>query len=567
MRSGKTKRILIVPALLVVAILAFGFLMGGQESKDFKLTKNLDIYISLLRELNAFYVDEIDPEKLVHKSIAGMLSTLDPYTSFYPEEDSGDLDFMTTGKYGGFGSLIRKSGDYIQVTNVYKGFPADKSGIRPGDLMLSIDGVSLKGVTSDKASDMLKGEPGTEAEIVIRRSGGELTKKLRRERIAISAVPYYGMVDENTGYIRFTNFTQNCIAEVKNALIDLKDRQGAEDLILDLRSNPGGLVNEAVEIVNLFVKPGQEVVSTRGRARQYDAVFRTTKNPVAPDMPVVVLINRASASASEIVAGALQDLDRAIIVGERSFGKGLVQVARPLSYKAQVKITTAKYYIPSGRCIQAVDFSHPNEDGSVGYIPDSLIKTFTTRNGRQVKDGGGIIPDITVPSDMLNRFTSELYVQNMVFDFATEYYWSNPQPSMLDSLRLNERDMERFEAFLAERKFSYRTNSEAMLEELTKSAREEDLFNDNREAIERLREGLSHTVERDMSVFGADVAELIESELAGRYFYDAGMVQYSLTRDSQVKEAISIAGDKARFQSLLAGEPAPIAVRRIGAIK
>ncbi|MBE0674040.1 MAG: PDZ domain-containing protein, partial [Bacteroidales bacterium] len=214
MRSGKRKRILIVPALLVVAILAFGFLMGGQENKDFKLTKNLDIYISLLRELNAFYVDEIDPEKLVHKSIAGMLSTLDPYTSFYPEEDRGDLDFITTGKYGGFGSLIRKSGDYIQVTNVYKGFPADKSGIRPGDLMLSIDGVSLKGVTSDKASDMLKGEPGTEAEIVIRRSGGEMTKKLRRERIAISAVPYYGMVDENTGYIRFTNFTQNCIAEV-----------------------------------------------------------------------------------------------------------------------------------------------------------------------------------------------------------------------------------------------------------------------------------------------------------------------------------------------------------------
>jgi carboxyl-terminal processing protease len=553
MRIGKTKRILIVPALLVVAILAFGFLMGGQESKDFKLTKNLDIYISLLRELNAFYVDEIDPEKLVHKSIAGMLSTLDPYTSFYPEEDSGDLDFMTTGKYGGFGSLIRKSGDYIQVTNVYKGFPADKSGIRPGDLMLSIDGVSLKGVTSDKASDMLKGEPGTEAEIVIRRSSGELTKKLRRERIAISAVPYYGMVDENTGYIRFTNFTQNCIAEVKNALIDLKDKQGAEDLILDLRSNPGGLVNEAVEIVNLFVKPGQEVVSTRGRARQYDAVFRTTKNPVAPDMPVVVLINRASASASEIVAGALQDLDRAIIVGERSFGKGLVQVARPLSYKAQVKITTAKYYIPSGRCIQAVDFSHPNEDGSVGYIPDSLIKTFTTRNGRPVKDGGGIIPDITVPSDMLNRFTSELYVQNMVFDFATEYFWSNPRPAMLDSLKLNERDMERFEAFLGERKFSYRTNSEAMLDELTKSAREEDLFNDNSETIEKLREGLSHTLERDMSVYGADVAELIESELAGRYFYDAGMVQYSLTRDSQVKEAISIAGDKARYQSLLRG--------------
>ncbi|MCA1741186.1 MAG: S41 family peptidase [Bacteroidales bacterium] len=553
MRSVIRKKILPAAALIITATLAFGFLMGGQESKDFKLTRNIDIYISLLRELNAFYVDEIDPEKLVNKSISGMLSTLDPYTSFYPEEDSGDLDFMTTGKYGGFGSLIRKSGDYILVTNVYKGFPADKNGIRPGDLMLSIDGLSLKGVTSEKASDMLKGEPGTEAEIVIRRNGQELTKKLRRERISISAVPYYGMVDENTGYIRFTNFTQNCISEVREALIDLKDKQGAEDIILDLRGNPGGLVNEAVEIVNLFVRPGQEVVSTRGRARQFDAVFRTSKSPVAPDMPVVVLISRTSASASEIVAGALQDLDRAIIVGERSYGKGLVQVARPLSYKAQVKITTARYYIPSGRCIQAVDFSHPNEDGSVGNIPDSLITIFNTRNGRPVKDGGGIIPDITVPSDMLNRFTSELYVQNMVFDYATKYYWSNPQPSSLDSLQLTERDLERFQAFLVEREFSYRTDSEALLEELTTSAREEDLFNDNSETIKKLREGLSHTLERDMSVFGEDVAELIESELAGRYFYDSGMVQYSLTRDSQVKEAISIAGDKARYQSVLKG--------------
>jgi carboxyl-terminal processing protease len=331
MRKGNRNRILLAGAFLIAATVTLGFLMGGQESKDFKLTKNIDIYISLMRELNAFYVDEIDPEKLVNRSINGMLSSLDPYTSFYPEEETGDLDFMTTGKYGGFGSLIRKSGDYIQVTNVYQGFPADRAGIRAGDLMLSIDGISLKDVSSDKASGMLKGEPGTEAEILFRRNGEEFSRKLKREKISISAVPYYGMVDDNTGYIRFTNFTQNCIAEVREALIDLKDNRGAEDLILDLRSNPGGLVNEAVEIVNLFVRPGQEVVSTRGRAKQFDAVFRTNRSPVAPEMPVVVLINRASASASEIVAGALQDLDRGVIVGERSFGKGLVQVARPLS--------------------------------------------------------------------------------------------------------------------------------------------------------------------------------------------------------------------------------------------
>jgi carboxyl-terminal processing protease len=398
---------------------------------------------------------------------------------------------------------------------------------------------------------MLKGEPGTEAEIVIRRNGEEFTKKLKRERISISAVPYYGMIDSNTGYIRFTNFTQNCISEVKDALVDLKEKQGAKDLILDLRNNPGGLVNEAVEIVNLFVKPGQEVVSTRGRAKQYDAVFRTNKNPVAPDMPVVVLINRGSASASEIVAGALQDLDRGIIVGERSYGKGLVQVARPLSYKAQVKITTAKYYIPSGRCIQAVDFSHPNEDGSVGYIPDSLIKTFMTKNGRLVKDGGGIIPDVVVPSDMLTRFTSELYVQNMVFDFSTKYFWSHPAPSVIDSLRVTESDLADFASFLKGKNFSYKTDSEAALEDLVAVAREEELYDANSETIDKLKAGMSHSMERDLETQKREVTELLESELAGRYFYDAGMVEYSLPRDNQVLEAVRIAEDGERYRSLL----------------
>jgi len=553
MTISRSKKILLSVAIVITVATTAGFVLVSQESRDFRFTKSIDIYISLMRELNAFYVDEIDAEKIVNKGIDAMLSSLDPYTVFYPEEDSGDLDFITTGKYGGFGSLIRKSGDYIVVTNVYKGFPADQNGIKPGDEMISIDGTSLKGVSSEKASDMLKGEPGTEAELVFRRNGTEFTKKLKRERISIPAVPYYGMIDSRTGYIRFTNFTQNCIAEVRSALIDLKEKQGAESLVLDLRNNPGGLVNEAVEIVNLFVKPGLEVVSTRGRAKQYDAVFRTNRNPVAPDMPVVVLINRGSASASEIVAGALQDFDRAIIVGERSFGKGLVQVARPLSYKAQVKITTAKYYIPSGRCIQAVDFSNPNEDGSVGVIPDSLIKTFSTRNGRPVKDGGGIIPDIVISTDMLTRFTSELYVQNMIFDYATEYFWTHPQPAVLDSLRLSDSDLLRFKAFLTEKSFSYQTSSESALEDLIATAREEKLYDDNSQTLEQLRALLGHSLDRDVAGQKAEVTELIESELAGRYFYDAGMIKYSLSRDSQVREAIKISADRDRYDSLLEG--------------
>ena len=553
MTISRSKKVLLSVAIVITVATTAGFILVNQESRDFRFTKSIDIYISLMRELNAFYVDEIDAEKIVNKGIDAMLSSLDPYTVFYPEEDSGDLDFMTTGKYGGFGSLIRRSGDYIVVTNVYKGFPADQNGIKPGDEMISIDGTSLKGVSSEKASDMLKGEPGTEAELVFRRNGTEFTKKLKRERISIPAVPYYGMIDSRTGYIRFTNFTQNCIAEVRTALVDLKEKQGAESIVLDLRNNPGGLVNEAVEIVNLFVKPGLEVVSTRGRAKQYDAVFRTNRNPVAPDMPVVVLINRGSASASEIVAGALQDFDRAIIVGERSFGKGLVQVARPLSYKAQVKITTAKYYIPSGRCIQAVDFSNPNEDGSVGVIPDSLIKTFSTRNGRPVKDGGGIIPDIVISTDMLTRFTSELYVQNMIFDYATEYFWTHPQPAVLDSLRLSESDLVRFRAFLEEKNFSYQTSSESALEDLIATAREEKLYDDNSQALEQLRALLGHSLDRDVAGQKAEVTELIESELAGRYFYDAGMIKYSLSRDSQVREAIKISADRDRYDSLLEG--------------
>ena len=551
MQHLKAKKTIIILATAAVAIFTLGFLVADQKDKDFQLAKNIDIYISLFRELNAFYVDEINPEKLVEKSITSMLATLDPYTVYYPEDDVSDLDFMTTGKYGGFGSLIRKSGDYIVVTNVYRGFPADKSGIKPGDIMLAIDGKSLKGVASDKASDMLKGDPGSVAELSLLRNGKEFTVSLTREKISIPAVPYYGMVDGSTGYIRFTNFTQNCITEVRDALTDLKDNQGATSLILDLRNNPGGLVSEAVEIVNLFVKPGQEVVSTRGRVKQYDADFKTQKNPVAPDMPLIVLINRASASASEIVAGAIQDLDRGVILGERSYGKGLVQVARPLSYKAQLKVTTAKYYIPSGRCIQAVDFSHPNEDGSVGYIPDSLIKTFKTKNGREVKDGGGIIPDKAIPSEMLTRFTSELYVQNMIFDFATDYYWSHPIPADAESVTVTEADLEHFADFLRKKRFTYKTDSEAALEEVVTLTKSEGLYEANSARIEELLKGVSHNLENDLRNQKKDVAELIESELIGRYFYDSGAIRYSLTLDKQVTEAAAIASDRDLYSSFL----------------
>jgi len=551
MKRKKTTRYIITGLIVISCLVTFGFAVQENESHDFKLSKNLDIFYSVVRELNTFYVDEIDPEKLVNTGINSMLASLDPYTVYYPESNTGDLDFMTTGKYGGLGSLIRKSGDYIVVTDIYKGFPADQHGIKPGDLLINIDGKSLKGVSSDKVSAMLKGDPGSEVTVTFLRNGKEFTEKIKREKIYVPAVPYYGMIDATTGYIRFTGFTQNCIDDVKNALVDLKDNKGAKNIILDLRNNPGGLINEAVEIVNLFVNEGQEVVSTRGRVKQYDSDFKTTKPAVAPDMPLVILINRGSASASEIVAGSIQDLDRGVIIGERSYGKGLVQIARPLSYKTELKLTTAKYYIPSGRCIQAVDFSHRNEDGSVGLIPDSLIKTFNTRNGRPVKDGGGIIPDISLTPDVLSQFSSEVYVQNMVFDFASGYYWSHPVPSSVESIKITDADYADFGKFLTDKKFTYKSSTETALSTFVDEAKKSGIYDANKESIEKIEKSLDHKLDNDLSKNKEEVKELIEGELAGRYFYDFGAIQYAIESDTQLKKAVSVIEDKDLYSRTL----------------
>ena len=400
-------------SLLLLVVISTGFL-ATQESRDFKIAKNLDIFLSLFRELNTFYVDEIDPDKIVKSGIDNMLRTLDPYTVYFPESDADEFAILTTGKYGGIGSMVRGGGEYVVISEVYKGFPSDMAGIKAGDLIIKVDGVSLKGIPSDKVSDKLKGNPGTDITVTILRNGKEMDFKMKRQKISIPSVPYYGMIDSKTGYIRFSSFTQDCIQEVKNALVTLK-ASNPQQIILDLRGNPGGLLTEAVEIVNLFVGPGNSVVSTKGRVKQYDEDFKTTKAAIDEKIPLAVLINRGSASAAEIVAGAIQDLDRGVIVGQRSYGKGLVQVTRSLSYNTQLKVTTAKYYIPSGRCVQALDFSHPNEDGSVGYIPDSLISEFKTRNGRTVKDGGGITPDIESLPEPLSQITAELYHEVLYF--------------------------------------------------------------------------------------------------------------------------------------------------------
>src|SRR5450759_3831603 len=445
MKKIRSVRIIIVFTLLLVAGISTGFLIN-QETRDFRIAKNLDIFFSLFRELNTFYVDEIDPDKVIKSGIDNMLKTLDPYTVYFPETEADEFSIMISGKYGGIGSLVRTSGDYVTISEVYKGFPADKAGIKAGDLLKKVDGISLKGLTTDKVSEKLKGNPGTEINLTIERNGKETDYQLKREKIIMKSVPYYGMIDSKTGYIRFTTFTQNCIEEVKTAVNALKDNN-VQQIILDLRGNPGGLLTEAVEIVNLFVAEGNEVVSTKGKVKQFDEDYKTTKQPIDEKIPLAIIINRASASASEIVAGAIQDLDRGVIVGQRSYGKGLVQITRPLSYNTQLKVTTAKYYIPSGRCIQARDFSHPNEDGSVGIIPDTLITEFKTKHGRTVKDGGGITPDIEILPDPLSQISSELYVRNYIFDFATNYYWAHLDIKSFEQFKFTDQDYADFKTF------------------------------------------------------------------------------------------------------------------------
>ena len=559
MKKIRSGRVIIVFSLLLIVGVSTGFL-ANQETRDFRIAKNLDIFFSLFRELNTFYVDEIDPDKLIKAGIDNMLKTLDPYTVYFPESEADDFAIMTTGKYGGIGSLVRGSGDYAVISEVYKGFPADKAGIKPGDILKKVDGVSLKGLPTDKVSEKLKGNPGTELDLTIESNGKETDYHMKREKIVMPPVPYYGMIDSKTGYIRFTNFTQNCVDDVKTALISLKN-SNAQQIILDLRGNPGGLLNEAVAIVNLFVSEGNEVVSTKGKVKQFDEDFKTTKQPVDDKIPLAVIINRSSASASEIVAGALQDLDRGIIVGQRSYGKGLVQITRPLSYNTQLKVTTAKYYIPSGRCIQARDFSHPNEDGSVGLIPDSLISEFKTKNGRIVKDGGGITPDIEILPEPLSQISSELFLRNYIFDYATAYFWSHPNITSTDQFTFTDKDYSDFKTSLINRKFNYKTSTEESLNELIANAKKEKYYDIHKDLFNDLQKDITHNLDQDLTMFRSEITDLLEDEIVGRYFYEQGAIAWTIKKDEQVLKARDLLNDRTEYDAILKGTAGAIVIK------
>jgi len=553
MKRNRKKLAILSFAAGIAAILTIAFAFR-EESGDFKLVKNLDIYYSLFRELNTFYVDDIDPDKLVKTSIDEMLQILDPYTVYYPESELDDFRFMTTGKYGGIGSLIRRSGDYTVLTQIYKGFPADIAGLKAGDILKEINGRSLKELAVDKVSDRLKGDPDTEVTIKIERDGDEFIKTLVRKRIAIPSVPYYGMLDSETGYIRFTNFTQDCSKDVKEALVSLKSEHNALKIILDLRSNPGGLLPEAVDVVNLFVGPGEVVVSTKGKVSNYDHTYKTTRQAVDEDIPLVVMINRNSASAAEIVAGAIQDLDRGVIAGQRSYGKGLVQISRPLSYNTTLKVTTAKYYIPSGRCIQALDFSNRNEDGSVGHIPDSLISEYETKNGRIVKDGGGIVPDYSVEAPQLSQLATELFIRQYIFDFATMFSWRNEKIAGPDEYSLSEAEYQSFGKFLEERGFSYETASQDALDRLIEVARREKYYESNESLFDELKGNMEQNLFNDLHLFREEIIKLLENEIVGRYYYEEGLIKHIIKSDEQINRALEIINDNKLYSSALTGD-------------
>lgn len=558
MKKSRRIRFIALAAILITAGISISFL-ATQETRDFRIAKNLDIFFSLYRELNTFYVDELNPDKLVKTGIDNMLKSLDPYTVYYPESESDEIAFMTTGKYGGIGSLIRGGGEYVVISLVYKGFPADLAGVRAGDLIKKVDGFALKGADTETVSQKLKGNPGTTVMLTIERNGKEMEIPVKREKIEIPSVPYYGMIDNETGYIRFTNFTQNCAEDVRNALIKLKNEK-ATKIILDLRSNPGGLLTEAVNVVNLFVGPGNEIVSTKGKVKQFDESFKTSKAAVDQNIPLAVIINRGSASASEIVAGAIQDLDRGVVVGQRSYGKGLVQITRPLSYNSQLKVTTAKYYIPSGRCIQALDFSNPNEDGSVGIIPDSLISEFRTRNGRVVRDGGGISPDVEALPSPLSQIAAELYQRNYFFDFATKYFWSHPAPESPMKFTISEEIYDDFRNYLVECEFNYSTITELSLNELISNAKREKYYELHKDLFTELQNELRHTLDNDLVTFRDEITELLADEIIGRYFYEEGSIQFSLGTDVQVKKAVEILKSADEYKSILQGRAGSILI-------
>ncbi len=540
------KKIIIIASACVVCLAA--------ADSYFEINKQIDVFSSLYKEINSNYVDAIDPDRFVGTGIDAMLESLDPYTNLITEEDLDNYKFQTTGKYGGIGAQVREEGDYILISEPYEGFPAQRAGLQAGDAIMSVDGISCKNKTVDEVSHLLKGTPGTAFKIAVKRQGvnDEIVKTVNREEVTIKSVSYVGMINEQTGYIKFLQFTDNSARELSEALQALKkNNPNLKSLVLDLRSNPGGLLNEAIDIANLFITRGADVVSTRGKVSDWDKKYNALNYPFDTNIPLAILTNHNSASASEIVTGVMQDYDRAVIIGQRTYGKGLVQTTRPLPYGNRLKITTAKYYIPSGRCIQALDYTHRNADGSVGKVPDSLKHEFKTKNGRKVYDGGGIEPDVKMNEVDLSRLGQELLFKNILFDYATQYKINHATIAAAKAFRLTDAEFDEFVKFAASKKFEHKSESESAMNDLKSEAEKEKYFDDFKNEFTALQNKLQRDKSQDIYLNKKEITELLENEIVSRYYFQKGRIEADFNNDPDILKATEILQNATEYNSIL----------------
>jgi len=545
--KGKKWRVVIF-LFVATGLLAFSV----PTDRYFDIAKSLDIFATLVKEVNANYVDEVDPKKLIDTGINGMLQQLDPYTDYIPKEDMEAFSIQTTGEYAGIGALVGQINHKTVITFPYLGFPANRAGIRVGDELISINGKNVQGKPTGESSVLLKGTPQTEVEVEVKRYGEANTMKFKllREKIKISNVTYAGVIDNELGYIKLDEFTPGASREVSDAVSKLKS-QGAKKLILDLRDNPGGSLYEAVNIVNIFVPKGKEVVSTKGKSPESNKTYNTLNNPIDLETPLTVLTSGGSASASEIVAGSLQDYDRAVLVGQRTFGKGLVQTTRQLAYDAQLKITTAKYYIPSGRCIQALDYAHRRTDGTVTKFPDSLKREFKTKIGRKVYDGAGLDPDIEVKPDEIAAFTVELVSSGLMFEYASKYCSENKIPQSMKLFRVSDAEYEKFVNWIKAQKFSFTSELEQKADALIASAKTGKYYDHLQSPLTELKAKIVQSRSNDLIRFKAEIARVLEEEIGFHYLLSQGQVDVSLDRDPEIIAAKKLLNDRTKYNQLL----------------
>ena len=520
----------------------------------FEINKQLELFTGVFREVNLFYVDDTEPGELMEKAVEGMLKELDPYTVYIPESRVEDFRMIQTGQYGGIGSTVVQFNGNIFIADPHQGSPADKAGLKAGDWIKAVDGTDMVGKSTEEVSRALKGTPGKNVELLYERGGKEQTVVLKREEIQLKSVPYYGMINENTGYIYLTSFTEKAGDEVQHALTELKKDPKMTQVLLDLRSNPGGLLNQAVNITNIFVDKGVDVVSTKGRLKDVDKTYKTLRNAIDNEIPLAVLIDHGSASASEIVAGTIQDLDRGIIVGQRSYGKGLVQQSHPLQYGSQIKITIAKYYTPSGRCIQAINYAERDEDGGVARMPDSLRTAYKTQHGRNVYDGGGVDPDVDVEEESASGILISLVNNGHIFNYATVYVNKHQTIAEPGVFKLSDADFADFSAYLKDKHYAYTTQTEKRLKEL-KAVADKEAYDGLQSEIDVLEKSIEKMKSNDLERHKAQIISYLELEIAGRYYYQAGKIRQGLVGDETVEQAINTLNDQTKYKSILAIAP------------